>query len=91
MNKNELIAAISQKSKLSKVDSESALNAVIACITDLLAKGDSVILPGFASLSVKQRAARVGRNPSTGKPLNIAASKTVGFKVGSKLKEAING
>jgi len=57
----------------------------------LLAQGDSIILPGFASISVKNRAARIGRNPATGKPLNIAASKTVGFKVGSKLKEAING
>ena len=91
MNKKELIDAISQKSKLTKVDSETALNSVISCLTDLLAKGDSIILPGFASISVKNRAARIGRNPATGKPLNIAASKTVGFKVGSKLKEAING
>ena len=91
MSKKELIDAISQKSKLTKVDSESALNAVIDCITDLLARGDSIVLPGFASLSVKQRAARVGRNPATGQAINIAASKTVGFKVGSKLKEAING
>ena len=91
MNKKELIDAISQKSKFTKVDSETALNSVISCLTDLLAKGDSIILPGFASISVKKRAARIGRNPATGKPLNIAASKTVGFKVGSKLKEAING
>lgn len=84
-------SSISQKSKLTKVDSESALNAVISCITDLLAQGDSIVLPGFASLSLKKRAARVGRNPATGKPLNIAASNTVGFKVGSKLKEAVNG
>ena len=91
MNKKELIDAISQKSKLTKADSETALNSVICCLTDLLAKGDSIILPGFASISVKNRAARIGRNPATGKPLNIAASKTVGFKVGSKLKEAING
>ena len=91
MNKKELIDAISQKSKFTKVDSETALNSVISCLTDLLAKGDSIILPGFASISVKKRAARIGRNPATGKPLNIAASNTVGFKVGSKLKEAING
>lgn len=91
MNKKELIDAISKKSKLTKVDSETALNSVISCLTDLLAKGDSIILPGFASISVKKRAARIGRNPATGKPINIAASKTVGFKVGSKLKEAING
>ncbi|MEI6806926.1 MAG: HU family DNA-binding protein [Myxococcaceae bacterium] len=91
MNKKELIGAISQKSELTKVDSESALNAVISCITDALAQGDSIVLPGFASLSVKERAARTGRNPSTGIVINIAASKTVGFKVGLKLKEAING
>lgn len=91
MNKKELIDAISQKAKFTKVDSETALNSVISCLTDLLAKGDSIILPGFASISVKKRVARIGRNPATGKPINIAASKTVGFKVGSKLKEAING
>lgn len=90
MNKKELINAISLKSKLTKVDSELALNAVIGCLTDLLANDDSIILPGFASISVKKRAARTGRNPATGKPLNIPASKTVSFKVGSKLKEAIN-
>ena len=90
MNKKELINAISQTSKLTKADSEKALNAVISCVTDLLAKGDSIILPGFASISVKERTTRTGRNPATGKPMNIPASKTVGFKVGSKLKEAIN-
>jgi nucleoid DNA-binding protein len=90
MNKKEFIDAISEASKLTKSDSETALNAVISCLTDLLAKGDSIILPGFASISVKERAARTGRNPSTGKPIDIAASKTVSFKVGSKLKEAIN-
>ena len=90
MNKKELVDAISKKSKLTKNDSETALNAVISCLTDLLAKGDSIVLPGFASISVKARAARTGRNPATGDVLNIPASKTVGFKVGSKLKEAIN-
>jgi len=91
MNKKELIDAMSHKSKLTKTDSETALNAFISCLTELLAKGDSIILPGFASILVKERKARVGRNPSTGQPMNIPASKTVGFKVGTKLKEAING
>jgi DNA-binding protein HU-beta len=90
MNKKELVDAISAASKLTKNDSEVALNAVIRCLTDLLANGDSIVLPGFASISVKGRAARTGRNPATGKPINIAASNTVSFKVGSKLKEAIN-
>ena len=90
MNKKELIDAISQKSQLTKVDSETALNAVISCISDLLAKGDSIVLPGFASISIKERKARTGRNPSTGDSIEIPASKAVSFKVGSKLKEAIN-
>jgi nucleoid DNA-binding protein len=90
MKKKELVDAISQKSKLTKTDSETALNALISCVTDLLAKGDSIILPGFASISVKKRAARTGRNPATGKPLQIPARKTVSFKVGTKLKDAIN-
>lgn len=90
MNKKELIAAISHTSKLTKVDSEIALNAVIRCVTDLLASGDSIILPGFASISVKKRAARTGRNPATGKSMHIPARNTVSFKVGSKLKDAIN-
>jgi len=91
MNKKELIAAISDTSGLSKTDSESALNAVITCLTDLLAKGDSIVFPGFASLSVKERAARSGRNPATGQPIEISASKAISFKAGTKLKEAING
>ena len=90
MKKKELIAAISEKSGMAKNQSEVALNAVIECLADLLAKDDSIILPGFASLSVKKRAARAGRNPSTGKPINIPASKVVSFKVGSKLKERLN-
>lgn len=90
MNKKELITSISETSGLNKVDSERALNAVISCLTDVLAKGDSIVLPGFASLSVKERAARTGRNPSTGQPIDIQASKAVSFKTGTKLKEAIN-
>lgn len=90
MKKKELINAISQRSGMGKNESENALNAVISCLSDLLAKGDSIVLPGFASLSVKERAARTGRNPSTGQPLNIPASKIVSFKAGSKLKEVIN-
>lgn len=77
MNKKDFIAAISKASKLSKNDSESALNAVITCLTDLLVRGDSIVLPGFASLSVKHRAARTGRNPATGELLHIPDSKAV--------------
>ena len=90
MSKKELIDAISERSGLTKVNSEAALNAVVSCLTELLAKGDSIVLPGFASLSVKSRAARTGRNPATGQPINIPASKVVSFKTGKALKEAIN-
>lgn len=90
MNKNEFINAVSNATDLTKKDSESAVNAFIQCLTDLLAKGDSLVLPGFASFSVKTRAARTGRNPATGEALNIAESKAVSFKPGIKLKEAIN-
>ena len=90
MKKKDFIDAISKQAGIAKSESEVALNAVISCLTDLLAKGDSIILPGFASISVKQRAARTGRNPSTGKPINIPASNVVSFKTGSKLKESIN-
>lgn len=90
MKRKDLIAAISQKSGMAKNQSEVALNAVIDCLTDLLAKGDSIVLPGFASLSVKKRAARTGRNPSTGKAIDIPARKVVQFKAGTVLKERVN-
>ena len=90
MKKKDLINAISKEAGMAKNESEAALNAVISCLTDLLAKGDSIVLPGFASISVKKRAARTGRNPSTGQPITIPASNVVSFKTGSKLKESIN-
>lgn len=90
MKKKELIDSISRTAGLAKKDAEGALNAVMSSITDLLAKGDSIVLPGFVSISVKKRSARKGRNPSTGAILNIPAKNVVNFKAGSKLKEAIN-
>lgn len=90
MNKKEFIDMISDKAGLTKKDAEIALYAVIDSLTELLAKGDSIALPGFASISVKKRAARKGRNPSTGKPIDIPASNAISFKTGTKLKEAIN-
>lgn len=90
MKKKDLIDAISATAGLTKKDSENALNAVMSPITDLLAKGDSIVLTGFVSISVKKRAARKGRNPTTGAPLNIPARNAMSFKAGSKLKEAVN-
>ena len=89
MNKGELIAKIAEAG-LSKKDAGIALDAAIAAIGDALAKGESVQLVGFGTFSVKERAARTGRNPKTGEPLKIAASKVPGFKAGKGLKDAVN-
>lgn len=90
MNKKELIDLISDKSGFTKVDSEKAFTAVFETLTELLVNGDSIIIPKFASLGVKLRPARNGRNPSTGKMMEIPASKVISFKTSSKLKEVIN-
>ncbi len=81
---------IAEKATLTKKDAEIALQAVTDSLTELLAKGDSIILPGFASISIKKRAARKGRNPATGKTIDIPASNAISFKAGTKLKKAIN-
>ena len=90
MNKKEFVDLISDKASFTKKEAEIALQAVTDSLTELLAKGDSIVLPGFASIAVKKRAARKGRNPSTGKPLDIPARNAISFKPGAKLKEAIN-
>lgn len=90
MNKKEFIAIIAEKSNSTKKDAEIALQAVTDSLTELLARGDSIVLPRFASISIKKRAARKGRNPATGKAIDIAASNAISFKAGAKLKEAIN-
>lgn len=90
MNKSELVDAIAENSGLSKVDSAKALNAFIESVTGAVTRGDDVVLVGFGTFSVKERAARTGRNPKTGEPLEIAASKVPGFKAGKGLKDAVN-
>jgi len=91
MNKAELVDAIAKESKLSKKDSKSALEAIIKSTQKSLKKGDRISLVGFGSFSVAKRAARVGRNPQTGKPLNIKAKKVVKFKAGSDLASIVDG
>lgn len=90
MNKSELVDAIAENSGLSKVDSAKALNAFIESVTGAVTRGDDVVLVGFGTFSVKERAAREGRNPKTGETIQIAASKSVGFKAGKALKDAVN-
>ena len=87
MNKVELIAQIAEKSGLSKKDAEKALAAVIDTITEAVSNGDKVQLVGFGSFEVKQREARVGRNPKTKEAIEIPATTIPVFKAGKALKE----
>jgi DNA-binding protein HU-beta len=80
MNKSELIDAIAEKGGLSKTDAGKALDATIASITEALKAGDTVTLVGFGTFSVKERAARTGRNPKTGEELQIKATKYLALK-----------
>ena len=90
MNKAELVAAIAEKTDLSKKDSEKALKAFIDVVTAQLKKGQKIQLVGFGTFDVVKRAARTGRNPQTKKEIKIPASKAPKFKAGKALKDAIN-
>jgi DNA-binding protein HU-beta len=90
MNLTELKAAVASKAGLTKTDSEDAVKAVFEVISNTLVAGDSISIPGFGSFSVSDRAARTGRNPSTGAEIQIPAAKVAKFKVGKGLKDAVN-
>ena len=90
MNKAELITAAAEKAGLSKKDAEKAIAAVVSSVEDALVKGDKVQLIGFGTFEVRERAARVGRNPQTKAEIKIAASKQPVFKAGAALKKAVN-
>ena len=90
MNKTELIAAIAEKTELSKKDAEKALKAFTDVVAEELKKGEKIQLVGFGTFEVSERAARTGRNPQTGAEMTIAASKAPKFKAGKALKDAIN-
>jgi len=90
MNKSDLIDAIAESAGLSKADAGRALDGVVDAITGALKKGQSVSLVGFGTFSVRDRAARTGRNPRTGETIKIAASKNPAFKAGKALKDAVN-
>ena len=90
MNKTELIAAVAQKSDLTKKDAEKAVKAVFEAISDSLTQGDKVQIIGFGTFEVRQRKAREGRNPRNNEPIRIEASKTPAFKAGKQLKDLVN-
>lgn len=90
MNKNELIDAVAASADLKKAEAEKAVDAVLDAVVDALKKGDEVRLVGFGTFSVTERAASEGRNPRTGEPIQIAASRQAKFKPGKTFKEALN-
>ena len=89
MNKAELINAVAEKAGLSKKDTEAAITAAIAVITENLAQDEKVQLVGFGSFEVKARAERIGRNPKTKEEIQIPASRVPAFKAGKALKDAV--
>jgi len=89
MNKSDLIEAMADAADISKSAASRALDGLTDAISVALKDGDSVSLIGFGTFSVKQRAARTGRNPQTGASIEIAASKTPAFKAGKALKDAV--
>jgi len=90
MNKGELIDAVAGSAGLSRADATKAVDGVLDAVTSTLSNGGGVSLVGFGTFSVKARAARMGRNPRTGEPIQIKASNVPGFKAGKALKEAVN-
>ena len=90
MNKAELIDAIASESGLSKVDAKKALDGFVVATANALKAGDRISLVGFGSFSVSNRAARTGRNPQTGKEIQIAAKNVVRFKAGAELSTTVN-
>ena len=90
MNKAELIDAVADDSDLTKASAARALDSAIENITNALRGGDSVTLVGFGTFTVRQREARMGRNPRTGEAIQIKASRVPGFKAGKALKDALH-
>ncbi|HFE9852542.1 HU family DNA-binding protein [Enterococcus faecalis] len=89
MNKQELAQAVAKKSGLTKKESTMAINALLDTIQESLAKGEAVNVVGFGNFMVRERAARKGRNPQTGKEITIPATKVPAFKAGKPLKDAV--
>ncbi|MDP2873286.1 MAG: HU family DNA-binding protein [Bacillota bacterium] len=89
MNRAELVTAIAGKSGLQKKDAERATGAMFEVIEEALAQGDKIVISGFGSFEVRDRAARTGRNPQTGEEIQIAATKVPVFKPGKTLRAAV--
>jgi len=90
VNKAELIEAVAEKNEMTKAAATRAVDSVLGTITETLVSGDQVTLVGFGTFQVRERAARVGRNPRTGEAIDIKASKIPSFKAGKALKDSVN-
>ncbi len=90
MNKTQFVSSLAQKAKLTKADADRVLNNVLEIITEQLKGGDKVILTGFGTFSVGERAPRTGRNPQTGQPIDIPAARVPRFKAGKVLKDSVS-
>lgn len=91
MNKRELVEAVASDAGIEQGVAQAALDAVVGAISSALVKDDKVVIAGFGTFEVRARAARKGRNPQTGAPLDIPSSKAPAFKPAAALKQAVNG
>jgi len=89
VSKKDLVATVSETTELTKKDAEGAVNAFLDAVKAALVSGEKVTITGFGTFEVRERSARSGRNPQTGEPMNIPASKAPAFKAGKELKEAV--
>jgi DNA-binding protein HU-beta len=89
MNKSDLISKMAADSGITKAQAQTALNSFVDATSGALKSGEKVILVGFGTFSISERSARTGRNPQTGKPINIAAKKVVKFKAGTELSSNV--
>ena len=90
MSKKVIVEAVAREAGMTQAAADKVVSAVLDAVSAELAKGEKVSFPGFGTFEVRERSARTGRNPQTGEEIQIAASKSVGFKQGSKLKDRVN-
>ena len=90
INKTDLAAKIAETLDIPKTKAADAVSVLVALMTDALIKGEQVRIADFGTFEIRERSARMGRNPKTGETVNIPASKSVGFKASKKLKDAVN-
>ena len=90
INRSEIVSNVAARASLSKADADAAVAAVLSTIADALARDETVTIPGFGAFFTRSRGARQGRNPATGEPVAIPASKTATFKAAKELRGAVN-